>query len=580
MTFVSAGLGMAALAAAPTLLAVYLFRHRHRRVEVSALMLWQSVARVREGGRALRRTQLPWLFFVELLFLLLCGLAAAGPRWLRPESRRPLVVVADDSASMGARTARQDRLATARRLVARTAAERRWRDVRYVLAGSLARRFDSTDALRSAWTAREPAADLPAALRMARRMAGEEGQVWVVTDHAPAEGDLADGLVRWTAVGDPEPNTAILQAVRSPGEDGSDYCLVGAAHFGPAARHTVLRANWDDAPEQRVELDLRSGEPRYHTFVAPRGAGVGHFRLEGVADALALDDSAVLVPAPRKHVPVAVAVADAALAEPIQAALAATGMAVAAAPTNAAIVITAGDASAGASSADAWSLRFVPAAEARSLLGPFLRRPGHPLLDGMDLQGTAWGASSASVLRGEPILLAGNTPLLAVSTERGRQRIELQLDVGRSNLQRTPDWPVFFANLLAWRWAALPPGLAEPNLRSGSAVRLRAAADAMAVLCETPAGETERLVVRGGVALWTPRETGLHSLRWGTAEGNERAVGVNFLAPDESDLRRSMRGEWGAWREPDPTSRGLQDVAWIVLLAALLVLLAHHALLR
>jgi hypothetical protein len=565
--------------AAPALLAVYLFRHRHRRVEVSTLLLWQSVARVRQGGRTLRRTRLPWLFFVELLFFVLCGLAAAGPRWLRPDSRRPLVVVVDDSASMGAKSGSHDRLAAARRIVRATAVHRRWSDVRYVLAGPTARRFEAQAALLEAWTAEAPSADLAAALRMARNLAGEEGQVLVVSDHSPGDGDMAGELVRWVAVGRQVENTAIVQAVRSPRDADTDHCLLGVAHYGPSARRAVLDVEWEQAPSERVEFDLPPGVPQFRTIVAPVAAGVGRFRLAGQGDALAVDGTVVLVPSPRVQVPVSLASADEALAEPVRAALAATGMATDCRAEDAALVVVAGDATVPPLAAGAWVLRIRAPAAARTLLGPFLRRHGHPLLEGMDLQGTAWGAASDALLAGDPILRAGNTALVAVGGEvNGGQRIELQFDPARSNLQRTPDWPVFFANLLAWRWASLPPGLAEPNLRSGLGVALRVPERVPEVFCTGPDGVGERLPTRMGAALWTPRHIGLHVLRWSADAA--WPVGVNFVSPGESDLRNGAYGEWGAWRAPDATSRGLRDIAWVLLLMALLVLLAHHALLR
>lgn len=587
LTFVSAGLGMIAALAGPALLAVYFFRHRHRRVEVSSLLLWQSVARVREGGRTVKRTRLPWLFFVELLFLALCGLAVAGPRWLLPDSRRPLVVVVDDSASMGASTGRHNRLEEARRVLRATARDRRWKTIRYILAGPEARRFDTLESLMAEWSAAAPHADLADALRMARSLAGGDGQVLVVSDRGPG-GQVATGdAVRWVAVGRPASNTAIVQAVRSPRDADSDYCLLGVAEYGPAARDAVVVVEWEQAPPQRIAVALQPGTPEFRTIVAPRGTGIGRFRLEGT-DALVLDDAATLVPSPRKRVPVAVAVADEALATPVQAALDAAGTSLASDPATAALAIVDGDDALPTLASDAWVVRLRAPATARSLLGPFLRRSGHLLLEGMDLQGTAWGAASDLVLAGEPILRAGNTALVAVGGDgRGGQRIELQFTPARSTLQRTPDWPVLFANLLSWRWSQLPPGLDDYNVRSGLSTTLRAPAGVRAMECSWEQAAWTSIPVAGSVGpgrsgaalptvLWTPRQPGLHRVRW--AGGESFTLGANLLSPEESDLRNGATGEWGAWREADATGRGPTDVAWILLLAGLLVLVLHHAL--
>src|ERR1041385_2495634 len=100
--FLTYPLALLGLASIPALAAIYVLRHRFRRRQVSSLVLWQFRVQSKEGGAKIHRLQLPLLFFLELLALLLLVVAATGPHWKLPQSTRPLIVVLDDSFSMRA----------------------------------------------------------------------------------------------------------------------------------------------------------------------------------------------------------------------------------------------------------------------------------------------------------------------------------------------------------------------------------------------------------------------------------------------------------------------------------------------
>src|SRR5690348_7925138 len=95
-------LALAALAAVPALVAIYLLRNRFRRQPVSSLMLWRDAREAREGGTKIRRLYTPLAFFLELAALVLLALAATDPQVRMSQGTRPLVVVLDDSFSMTA----------------------------------------------------------------------------------------------------------------------------------------------------------------------------------------------------------------------------------------------------------------------------------------------------------------------------------------------------------------------------------------------------------------------------------------------------------------------------------------------
>src|SRR5262245_13703961 len=88
------------LLAIPMLFAIYWLRNRARVHQVSSLLLWLDERQLWEGGQRIQRLQLPLLFFLELLAILLLVLSAAGPMVRGGDSGRPLVIVLDDSFSM------------------------------------------------------------------------------------------------------------------------------------------------------------------------------------------------------------------------------------------------------------------------------------------------------------------------------------------------------------------------------------------------------------------------------------------------------------------------------------------------
>jgi hypothetical protein len=103
--FLTYPLALIALASVPALAAIYILRNRYRRRTVSSLVLWRFHIQAKPGGATIHRLQLPLLFFLELLALVLLVAAAAGPHWQLPQSNRPLIVILDDSFSMRAAAA-------------------------------------------------------------------------------------------------------------------------------------------------------------------------------------------------------------------------------------------------------------------------------------------------------------------------------------------------------------------------------------------------------------------------------------------------------------------------------------------
>ncbi len=579
-----AWLGLLALPAAA---AIYWLRRRARRRPVSSLLLWREAPQSRASGRRVEHFEASRLLPLELLILALLVGAAAGPRLPARDSRRPLVVVLDDSFSMLAGGEASPCAAAGAALLRELESDRHGA-VTLVAAGERPRVLgEGTSAAAGdvagrleLWRATSPSANLEAAIGLATDVAGGRARLLVLSDHPPPE-EPAAGRLAWWAFGRALPNLALVGAVRGPDGRGetSDGLLVEVANYSPnAALARLAAAEGDGQAVEVARLRLAPGEVGRARFAVPRGEDA-RLRLAGdgnAGGALEIDDRAILLPERSRGVRVALEIADPGLREQIRRALAASERAIFS-PDGAELVIT--DA-AGADPEGAWSLRLVTGGEAVPYLGPFVLDRGHPLTAGLGLDGVIW-AAGGGFTDGAPVVAAGEVTLLADRETAGSHRLTLFWRPELSTLQRTPNWPILWWNLLEWR-ARSVPGVRAANLRlggeatvglvAGHTSRRRRASDNWAEL-ELPDGSRRRLATRGGSLKIAAEQAGIHRLSHG---GRSDRWAVNALAAEESDLRRAASGRWGGWQD-DAVAGGWQrrGIGWALLLLAAAGMVLH-----
>jgi hypothetical protein len=534
----TAPLGLLALLAVPAVLILHLFRRRLQERRVAGLFLFAGERLIADAGRRRTRILRSASLWCELLAAALAALWLAGPSC----SRRPachVVVVLDDSASMAAvhdgASAAARAAARLRELVAGLGSGDRVTLLRSaawpeLLLGPRALPAE-VDAALARWLPAQPAHLLEPSLDFARELAGAGGQVIVCTDRETSPRDDATIVACGVAL----PNAAILTAQRFTVPDGEQIRATVRSFGGPLATKLVLRdpaAPGTALAEQALQL---GPEPEHLVFALPAGTGAVHLELG--ADALLLDNTALLLP----ELPRTVAVCDvlpaaarqefaiarvfAALpdwraeADPQQAQLVLASGPGRIAPGQTEVVITPGE----GSERDAW-------------LGPFVTDQSHPVMQGIGLQGVLWHAGRAE-LPGRPLVTIGNRTLLAEETEGRARRFRVLLDGAAGNLPRAPDWPLWFANVLDLCRAEVP-GPERSNLLLGDEARWRrsmvaGAADGSA---ELVAPDGSRQPGRGLRTLgFRPTQPGLHRV---VGEGG-RELGrfaVRFFDPSESDL--------------------------------------------
>jgi len=569
--FLTYPLALIALSTLPALAAIYILRNRFRRRPVSSLVLWRFHVQSKSGGAKIHRLQLPLLFFLELLALLLLVVAATGPQWKLPQSARPLIVVLDDSFSMRAVDNGVSAQTRAKIFLEKLFRSQPPPSTRLILAGTEPRSLGSTaknwrdvDELLSEWKCWSPNAAIDSAITLAAEIGKQQANILVLTDHKPADEKITNQRLEWHAFGEPLDNFAIVNASRTAFGD-QDRCLLEIANFSSGARSTRLLVQTGTNAPQSSAILLGGHESQRFVFNIPSSAPSLRAVLD--ADSLAEDNEVQLLPPIRKRVRVQVALTNEDLSALADRTLDATGLR-AAISENPEIVIHETDSPVGS---NAWSLVWSTVAATNAYTGPFIVDNSHPLAEGIALEGVVWAAAAATNAPGDvPVILAGNTPLFSTHEDAaGRRHLTLNVNPEFSTLQNTPDWPILFWNILSWRISEMP-GLKESNARLGTEVNLKTTGEAVTVI--QPDGGKKSFPQTGGeLALETPMP-GIYSV---VTDAVTNQFSVNVLAADKSDLSACASGQWGKWSED--TERRLEQTSavWIFGLLALALLTAH-----
>ena len=155
--------------------------------------------------------------------------------------------------------------------------------------------------------------------------------------------------------------------------------------------------------------------------------------------------------------------------------------------------------------------------EPHDFIGPFVLEKRHPLLLGITLGGVVWsGAVPLAAGAVRPLVSAGDQALVGMpdaSAGTGTEpAILFNLDLDRTNLIRSPDWPILISNLVEMRRQSLPgPNAGTTASANGCAcvsrrdpkgpLRLRCGAVERALAARSRAG------VHRAVAGWTAADS-------------------------------------------------------------------------
>lgn len=591
MGLFSLPLALAATTAIPLLAAIYLLRSRYRRQPVSSLMFWTEHRWPQSGGHQLHRIQTPLLLLLELLALICLILAAAGPHWTVSNQRTPLIVILDDSYSMlaGGDDSPRHR---ALKHIKKAFIDKRQYDIRYVLAGGepqlLGATYDISNPqndLAEIWRCLSPQNNIDQALALAMQMIQSQGQVAVLTDHPPPK-DFHSDQVRWWAFGKPTANVAIVNAARSE-QDEKQRCLFEVANFSPRDQNTLLRITevTSGRPVQSYRLTLAANQTQRLFADLPEGSGAIAASLQD--DALPMDNRVLLLPPPKRPVQVDVQVQNERLRTILIEAIDATKLTQGTQRLpNPHLIIT--DRVINPSTPtkpptsvtqsrrdlfdEPWTVHCVVDEKATPYLGPFVMDQTHPLTKGLSLEGTIWAAGPRDQMLGQPVITAGQIPLITdLGRRSGRRDIRLYYQPARSTFHTSANFPAFVWNLLQWRRESLP-GFASANVRMGRSVSLALSSNETTVQVTAPDQTKTSLPVVNRTVTILSQQPGLYRIR---TENQLYSFACNALSVTESNLTRCATTDQGRWVDQEIMRQEQQDFTWLIAAVALSVMCVH-----
>lgn len=584
--------GLLGLLALPAILAIHFFHRRYPPLVVAGAHLWGVESEVQTMGRRWDRLPLSASLFLELLAALLLALLLSQPRLGILGSARHVVVVLDHSASMLAGPPNGDSF----RDQALEKLRERMEDlpsgsrVTVILSGPIpqtlagpAARWDEAESRLSEWKPRLPKHQFGPAWDLAARFADQTGDLLFLTDHLPGEEEAIPVAMEVIAVGEELRNVAITTAEWTfDDSQKTTRVYLRVANFGKTQATVDVKAESPDADvfSQSMAIPAESEEPLQ--FEVPPGSRQLTVTIFLPADGLPLDNSITLMePKPRPvNFSVELPAGGAAHEAVIDGLNVLPGVEIVS-PEQADLRIGMAD-PLPQSDRNLWWLGMGPLNDTESakenaidLKGPYILKRRDSLVRGLELGTLIWGGVQPMAMDVTPLISCDQLPLLVKLEGTLTTAFLLNIDMARSQLAASEDWPIFLSNLTELRRRSLP-GLTRWNFRLNETVRFRAPETADPTrprpeLKLVSENDTRPLIrgPKGFVEFASPDESAVYDLKAGDVTVDR--IAVNFFDAEESDL--STLGSGVRVSEADESDLFQLDnpYSWLILLGLVLV---------
>ena len=585
--------GLLGLIAVPVIIAIHLFVQRFPPLEVAGLHLWGGEVKVPETGRRRDRLPITTTLILELLAALLLTIGLSQPMLTAGSSAAHLYFVLDHSASMSGtapngETFRDRAIAKVAERVQSAGRDTKVTLIRTgsqpVLLGFSAMPWDEAEQLLQTWEPIAAAHDFQTAWDEAVHATGEQGRFTFITDRLPTEESNRPAGMEVVAVGESVGNVAITAARWIAGqsvEDGSLFFRV--RNHSPANAQVSISGTTPSGElfTQSVSMPTEQELP----FEVPVRSGLGEIvlQVESEEDRLALDSRVTLIEPQHRVVDVAVMLPEENAEAELVARMLRSLDDVQVTTPDKCVLVFGTTAELPVTGPQAWVFRFGPMNrgqafrdQAQDLLGPFVIDKHHELTNGLVLGGIIWGGVQAVPGGITPIITSGRVPLLVERTGTPNREFIMNIDLARSNLGESPDWPILIANLIETRRAALP-GLRRWNYRVNERFGFLLPEDAERDWDEVELagkdGRSRALVADrlGFVEVPEIEAAGTFIVR--DSNGELGRFAVNFFDETESDLRELATGRLAA-DDSATVERLAVDTAygWLIAFAILLIL--------
>ncbi len=519
-------LGLLALLAVPAVVAAYFLRRKQPPRLVSALFLWRTPDQRAEAGPRFERFSRELSLALETLALVAMALFLADARCGETAKRTHVVVVVDGSLSMRATHGGKSSADAARDAIAALVKSEDASVLTIIESGPKPRllagpQLDVARALSALekWEPSQPSHDPSPALLLAKELSTVAKQRLHFFTDGPIGELLVPPEVQGRSVGARLENVAFLSAQRRD-ENAVATVTVRVANFTDSPRSVEVGFT-AGAQQQAQKVSVSSGATAL-VRVSMRTTEPIEVRLPD--DALLEDGRITLLPAPMPMLHAGFgSEVDLLTKATVGKALRIVENVDFSEPAE--LVVGGRDSKA--------PVRIGASGPLTSFVGPFFAQKTHPLLDDVQLGGVVWTAGANPP--GQPLLSAGAVVLLS---EDDDGTLHLNLDVSRSNVQRSVAWPVLWGNVVR-RARASKEGFPRRQVHVGEDVALVTSAGATWALA-SPDGTKRPVLGVGALSVPPLSPPGTWKL-----ERDGRIVDtveVLALDADESDLRD--RGAW------------------------------------
>lgn len=582
--------GLLGLLALPAIVVLHLYQQRFPALAVASLHLWSEAEHVPTAGR--RRDRLPFSasLFLELLAALAATLGLADLRFGDLGRVVHQIVVLDDSASMSSVGA--DGRSFRERAIAELDHRRQSLPYRSVwtvlltgrrptmLAGPAVRWNEVATALER-WQPVAPRHDFSPAWDLGAQLAADNSRLLFVTDHLPDGEAVAPDPLEILSVGESRANLSLAAAEWL--REAADTVFLRIHNHAPQGATARVEGTAGEQTLFQQAVDVPGQSAVSLEIPVQTSADSLQVQLLAANDALPLDSRADLVrPRPRTIRASLESLAPLAAQKLTQGLLASRDVVLdGEGPTH--LQFLPGE-TAPPATGTAWWVGLGPLPRTGDsngppldLDGPFVLERNHPLLQGVTLQGIRWTGVGTVTAPLTPLITCGDELLFGRFENSAVPAWLLNLDLERTNIAESLDWPILLANLVEARRENLP-GLRRWNYRLGEEVSFRLFegpidAEPGSPLTLRQGSEVRPLVRAGIVHLPSLSRTGLYEIRNGEQSYDQLAV--NFFDPAESELQTLGPGH----RPPAaPEDVGFfpidQPLSWWILAALLLTLVA------
>jgi hypothetical protein len=587
-------LGLLALLALPAIVVIHMYHRRFEPLYVAGAHLWGAITETQAPGRKRQRLPFTASLLLELLAALLIALLLSQPRFGEFDRVEHVVVVLDNSASMQAAPAGDPSFREAVLSDLQSRAEALGRNSRYtviltgrrpvMLAGPAIQWSDVLPRLAE-WKPAATAHDFELAWDLASQLAADSGRVVFYTDSLPPDDEPTPRNMELVSIGRPTQNVAITDArwTFDPAQS-TGRVFLRVANLGRQTAECEVSGRTAQSDVFRRSLSLPAGSEVPLETEVPGGLGRLTVEAQAVGDGLSVDNTVTLIEPSVRMLTLAITLPTEDFAyDALQRVLRTMPGVQFGDAASAQLVFSPGGVLPESRPALWWfgvgPLDPSDAARqaAKDLAGPFLLEKRNPLLDGVALDGVIWGGVQSIAGSITPIISAANSLLLGRLNGTQATAYVCNIDLERSNLTESPDWPILIQNLIELRRSALP-GLRRWNYRLNEDIQFRLfegnadpAGESSAELTLVH-GNSSRPLARTSVVELPPLDdTGVYELRDG-----ERVIGqfaVNFHDPQESDLTDLSAGIRPPAEPQTATGFEIDNrYSWVWLLGIVLVL--------